>query len=100
MTTGLISEKITEIIREMQSHRLWKKSMPDWVTDFSNKTIISEEDFAGWLQFVLLPNLQQQNNLISDGVKSYVAPQAMRFFGDDIKKGKLLQLLVELDSLL
>jgi uncharacterized protein YqcC (DUF446 family) len=100
MATDLVSDKINEIILELQQQQLWKKHMPDWVTDFSNKEIISEEDFAGWLQFVLLPNLHQQNNLAYDRMKNYVAPQAIRFFKDDIKKGKLLQLLVELDSLL
>jgi uncharacterized protein YqcC (DUF446 family) len=100
MATDLVSEKINEIILELQQLQLWKKNMPDWVTDFSHKEIISEEDFAGWLQFVLLPNLQQQNSLLSGRVKNFVAPQAGKFFGEDVRKGRLLQLLVELDSLL
>jgi hypothetical protein len=31
---------------------------------------------------------------------SYVVPQAIHYFGDDIKKGKLLELLIELDALI
>jgi hypothetical protein len=31
--------------------------------------------------------------------ENYIVPQAMKFFGDDMQKGKLLQLLIELDSL-
>jgi uncharacterized protein YqcC (DUF446 family) len=99
MATDMVSEKIHEIIRELQQQQLWKKHMPDWVTDYSTREIISEEDFAGWLQFVLLPNLQQQNSLMTGRVKNYVAPQAVRFFSHDVKKGRLLQLLIELDSL-
>jgi uncharacterized protein YqcC (DUF446 family) len=96
-TTDLVQEKINEIIHEMQQHRLWKNQTPGWVTDFSNKEIISEEDFSGWLQFVFLPNLQQHSRM-NEG-KKMVAPQAVKFFGEDVRKGKLLQLLIELDSL-
>jgi uncharacterized protein YqcC (DUF446 family) len=95
--TNPMNQKINEIIAELRNLGLWKKQAPGWVTDFSHKEIISEEDFAGWLQFVWLPNLQQHNRMIAS--ENYVAPQAMRFFGEDVKKGKLLQLLVELDSI-
>ena len=99
MTAESLSGKINEIILELKQQHLWKKTMPEWVTVFSNKEIISEEDFAGWLQFVLLPNLQQQRSFGSGGLKNYIAPQAIKFFSEDISKGKLLRLLIELDSL-
>src|ERR1700750_2123165 len=94
----LVSKKIDEVIEELKHYHLWKVQTPLWVTDFSNKTILSEEDFAGWLQFVFLPNLLQQKAK-ANGVSNGVAVQAMKFFGEDVRKGKLLQLLVELDSL-
>jgi uncharacterized protein YqcC (DUF446 family) len=95
--TDLVHEKIIEIIHEMKQHQLWKSQTPGWVTDFSDKEIISEEDFAGWLQFVFLPNLQQHSRM--NERKRMLAPQAVKFFGEDVRKGKLLQLLIELDSL-
>jgi uncharacterized protein YqcC (DUF446 family) len=95
--TDLVHEKIIEIIHEMKCQQLWKNQTPGWVTDFSNKEIISGEDFAGWLQFVFLPNLEQHSRMNEE--KKMVAPQAVKFFGEDVRKGKLLQLLIELDSL-
>jgi len=95
--TDLVHEKIIEIIHEMKQHQLWKSQTPGWVTDFSDEEIISEEDFAGWLQFVFLPNLQQHSRM--NERKRMLAPQAVKFFGEDVRKGKLLQLLIELDSL-
>lgn len=95
--TDWISSKIDEIIVELKQLQLWRKQAPEWVTDFSHKEILSEEDFAGWLQFVWLPNFRQNNRPIVS--ETYIAPQARRFFGEDIRKGRLLQLLIELDSL-
>jgi uncharacterized protein YqcC (DUF446 family) len=96
--TDWISQKINEIIAELKQLQLWRKQAPEWVTDFSHKEILSEEDFAGWLQFVWLPNFRQ-NNRPEAATDNYIAPQARRFFGEDIRKGRLLQLLIELDSL-
>jgi hypothetical protein len=36
----------------------------------------------------------------SMGSEKYIVPQAVKFFSDDVQKGKLLQLLIELDGLL
>jgi uncharacterized protein YqcC (DUF446 family) len=97
-STDNIEEKITEIITEMKRLGLYKKFTPGWVNDYSKQKIATGEDFAGWLQFVYLPNRQQTIAQITDR-NTMIVPQAMKFFSDDIKKGKLLQLLVELDSL-
>jgi len=32
--------------------------------------------------------------------RSHIVPQAIKFFSEDVKKGKLLQLLIELDAVL
>ena len=98
--TDLISDKIQEITEEMKQTGLWKKQAPSWVSDYDEKNIATESDFSEWLQFVYLPNLSQQmENKSAAMQKKYIVPQAMKFFGEDVKKGKLLQLLVELDSL-
>ena len=58
------------------------------------------QNFAGWLQFIYLPNIMQpENRRNMTTAENYIVPQAMQFFGADMQKGKLLQLLVELDSL-
>lgn len=95
-----ITDKVTELKTEMKSIGLWKKQVPYWVNEFTNSTIKTEQDFAEWLQFVYLPNMMQLENRSSMGVEKYIVPQAVKFFGDDVQKGKLLQLLIELDSLL
>jgi uncharacterized protein YqcC (DUF446 family) len=87
--TFLITEKINEVIEEMKKTGVWENETPPWVKEFSE-----------WLQFVYLPNRMQEaasNRWVIE--KKYIVPQAVKFFGNDVKKGKLLQLLIELDSL-
>ena len=96
----LITEKINEVRNEMKRNGLWKNESPAWVKVFDKRTSISGEYFCYWLQFVYLPNrMQDAENRQMIIEKSYIVPQVMKFFGSDIKKGKLLQLLIELDAL-
>jgi uncharacterized protein YqcC (DUF446 family) len=95
-----LKEKISEVKEELKKTGLLKLKSPGWVTDFENKEISSHQDFADWLQFIYLPNLVQKNDSLENVIsKNYVALQARKFFSEDVKKGKLLQLLIELDSL-
>ena len=98
-TTSPIVDKVQEVIIEMKETGLWQKFPPAWVNEYYQRTITTENDFSEWLQFVYLPNLAQQAQHISGEKKNYIVPQAIRFFGEDLKKGKLLRLLVELDSM-
>ena|SRR5690242_3268337 len=93
----IAEQKILEITNELKKTGLWKKQMPVWVTDYKEKQIQDEQDFLEWLQFIYLPNCSSVPVMDK---KTYIVPQAMKFFGEDVRKGKLLQLLVELDSLL
>jgi uncharacterized protein YqcC (DUF446 family) len=98
--TSNVEEKIKQIIREMKASGLWIKNSPDWVTDYEKKQISNRQDFSEWLQFVFLPNclLEARNNKAMQN-RTQIVLQAKRFLADDIKKGKLLQLLIELDAL-
>ncbi len=98
--TSAITDKITELKAEMKQIGLWKKQVPFWVNEFKQTAIQTEQDFAEWLQFVYLPNMMQLENRSSMGTETYIVPQAVKFFGEDVQKGKLLQLLIELDGLL
>jgi uncharacterized protein YqcC (DUF446 family) len=95
-----ITDKVMELKTEMKRIGLWKKQVPDWVNSFVQTDIKTEQDFAEWLQFVYLPNRMQVENRSSMGTEKYIVPQAIQFFGTDVQKGTLLQLLIELDSLL
>ncbi len=98
--TFLIAGKINEVRAEMKRTGLWKMEIPAWVKEFEKRTITNREDFSEWLQFVYLPNrVQEAESRPPVMEKIYIVPQAVKFFGSDIKKGKLLQLLIELDSL-
>ena len=100
MTHELISGKIQEVKEEMLRTGLWKKTAPAWVAEYGQQQLNSEHDFSEWLQFVYLPNFFQQVETRAIVLqKNFIVPQAMKFFGEDVKKGKLLQLLIELDSL-
>lgn len=98
--TSSISSKVKEIVAEMKRQGLWKEETPAWVTDYEKSETRNQRDFAGWLQFVFLPNslLKEQHNAVQVS-NNYVVLQARNFFRNDLKKGKLLQLLVELDAL-
>lgn len=98
ISSETIAEKVAEIKNELKRLGLYKKTAPEWVLDFTQQHIATQEDFAGWLQFVYLPNRLQDENRPMD-IERLIVPQALRFFGDDLKKGRLLQLLIELDSL-
>jgi len=95
-----ISSKVKEIIAEMKKQDLWKEETPAWVTNYEKNLACNQKDFAGWLQFVFLPNrLLKEQQGAARLTNSYVVLQARTFFRNDLNKGKLLQLLVELDAL-
>lgn len=96
-TTDLTRQKIEEINEELKKTGLWKKQTPVWVTDYQKKAITDEQDFLDWLQFIYLPNCPGPS---AGRGNHLIVPQAARFFADDMKKGRLLQLLIELDALL
>src|SRR5688572_17556684 len=98
-STSPIVDKVHEVILEMKESGLWQKHPPSWVNEYHERTIATENDFSEWLQFVYLPNLAQQAQIVIGEKKNFIVPQAVRFFGEDLKKGKLLRLLVELDSM-
>jgi uncharacterized protein YqcC (DUF446 family) len=95
-----ITDKVTELKIEMKRVGLWRKKVPYWVNEFTQSNIKTEQDFAEWLQFVYLPNMLQLENRSSMGAEKYIVQQAVEFFGTDVQKGTLLQLLIELDGLL
>lgn len=90
-----LNEKINEVREELKRHGFWKKNIPAWVIDYEKKEISNHQDFTEWLQFVYLPNMLEQKTV--HGIP--VALQAKKYFSEDMRKGKLLQLLIELDSL-
>ncbi len=98
--TTTIEEKVRQIINEMKAEGIWKKQAPEWVMDYEKKIIDSQQDFSDWLQFVFLPNcLQGMYKNIVTPRRKYIVLQAKRFLANDMQKGKLLQLLIELDAL-
>ncbi len=100
METDLVREKIREVRDEMKSNGLWSQPTPDWVKEYEKRTISTGEDFCEWLQFIYLPNRKLEPAARHEpDVKKYIAPQAIKFFSSDINKGRLLRLLIELDSL-
>ena len=95
-----LEEKIKEIQDEMKKVGLWAKQAPAWVIRYEQSKDINENDFSAWLQFIYLPNkCRMLKNLNEIQVENYIVPQAIKFFGIDISKGKVLRLLIELDSI-
>ena len=97
----IIVDKIKELEQEMKHTGLWQKNSPGWVNYFEEKIFTTDKDFAQWLQYVFIPNHAQKiQTLYVVEEKKMIVPPAIKFFGDDVRKGKLLQILIEIDSLL
>lgn len=100
-TSSPIAEKVTELCEELKRTGFWQARQPDWVLHYRFPETVMETGFCEWLQFIYLPNLwQQAQHQRAFGPKENIAPQAVKFFGNELRQGKLLQLLIELDSLL
>lgn len=86
---------VEEIIHELKVTSLWRKDEPDWVKYYETNKGIFHGDFAEWLQFIYLPNCKQPRAVSA----ASIVPQAMKYFGNDIKRGRLLELFIALDAL-
>jgi len=95
-----IIEKTTELEAELKKAGLWQKEMPMWVHGFNDDPNNGINNFSHWLQFVFVPNHLQKNKALPATEKYLIVPHALKYFGDDVQKGKLLRILIELDSLL
>ena len=89
-----------ELENALKAEDLWLNHMPAWVLDFENGYNRVQTDFAQWLQFVFIPNHLKNNRQVTLVEKNLIVPQAMKYFGDDVRKGKLLRILIEIDALL
>jgi uncharacterized protein YqcC (DUF446 family) len=98
--TNTITFKTVELEEELKATGLWQNNTPAWVHWYDADSSLAKTDFAQWLQFVFIPNHLQKSNIISVAEKNMIVPHAIKFFGDDVRKGKLLQILIEIDSLL
>ena len=93
--------KIWELEVEMKATGLWQVEVPDWVNYFEEKLLFTGKDFAQWLQYIFIPNqLQQTGQSATLNGRKITSPAAVNFFADDVHKGTLLQILIEIDSLL
>lgn len=85
------------IINEMKNLKLWKGKTPEWITNYKSLLLHNDQqDFCEWMQFVFLPN----RFIGTEKSTASITLQAKIHFQHDITKGKLLQLLIELDQLL
>ena len=96
-----IVNKIMELQTEMKLTGLWQKEPPAWVNYFEENIFTQGKDFAQWLQYVFIPNHLQKENFAGVATeKKFIIPAAIKFFGNDMQKGKLLQILIEIDSMI
>lgn len=96
-----ITEKILELKRELIVTGLWRDQVPEWVICFEEKSAIRITDYIEWLQYIFIPNhLQGEGFIKTPYQKKYIVTSARRFFGKSLIKGKLLQILIEIDSII
>ena len=95
-----IITKTTELEAELKRTGLWQTNTPTWVHWYCEGSSFSQNNFAQWLQFVFIPNHLHKNKMMPAAEKNLIVPHAIKYFGDDVQKGKLLQILIEIDALL
>ena len=95
----LIPGKVEEVLCELKEQGLLKVIPPAWVNHFQPGEMRVDE-FGDWLQFIFLPNCIHHCGSRIIIPSNDVALQAKDFFGNDPERHKLLQLLIELDSLM
>lgn len=82
-----------ELIKEaMQQAGVWSREVPDWIRNYKEGQIV---DIWQWLQFIHLP-------LRSSGIinqPNYLAPQLSNYLDGDPLQQKIIQLVIELDSI-
>ncbi|RYY50975.1 MAG: hypothetical protein EOO06_02060 [Chitinophagaceae bacterium] len=82
------------IVAELQLMRPSGPFPPEWVQHYDAWQSSAPLDFFAWLQYIYLPN------------RAYLRPsksivlQARAFAAEQIKEGKLLRLLIELEALI
>ena len=94
-----IAAKTKELEEELKAAGLWQKYTPPWVHWFSEGSA-AHYDFAQWLQFIFMPKPLNKNKTMPAAERNLLVPHAIKYFGDDVQKGKLLQILIEIDALL
>ena len=92
--------KTMELEAELKQTGLWQNEVPDWINTYDATGSIITTDFAQWLQFIFIPNHLKKVKTVAAAEKIMIVPQAVKYFGDDVNKGKLLQILIEIDGLL
>ena len=94
-----ISLKIAELISELKECGLWQKQIPGWVSHFDEVRDNDQIDFVQWLQFIFIPNHLNQGIMYKQVNRISIVPQAVKYFENDLQRGKLLQILIEIDSI-
>ena len=92
--------KTGELVEELKRTGLWQNNTPAWVHEYDHNSEPVRTDFAQWLQFVFVPNHLYKKNPAETAERKLLVPQAVKHFGDDVQKGELLRILIEIDSLL
>ena len=92
--------KTHELEEELKRNGLWQNTTPAWVSAFDENSEIVVTDFAQWLQYIFIPNHLHPITTSTRNERKLIGPPALKYFGDSATQGKLLQLIIEIDSLL
>lgn len=95
-----IEGKINELENELKNTGLWEQTVPCPLFMNDNDNCPTRPDFIQWLRLVFIPNHLLQTKMVPDRGKKLLVPHAIKYFGREVHRGKLLQILIELDSLL
>jgi hypothetical protein len=84
--------QINLIEQAMKDAGVWSFEVPAWVQTYTGGPV---PDIWHWLQFIHLP-MRMQGHLHKPG---YLAPQLISYMNGNQAHQKILQLVIELDSL-
>lgn len=82
-----------ELIEEaMKTAGVWSSDIPEWIGNYEEGHI---ENVWQWLQFIHLP--MRLNGSIKN--PHYIAPQVSQYMNGAVDHRRILQLVIELDSI-
>lgn len=87
-----MNAQINLIIEAMKQAGVWSNETPDWIRNYNQGPI---DNIWQWLQYIHLP-MRLQGALYKP---DYLAPQLSAYMNNAPDHEKILQLVIELDSI-
>ena len=98
--SGLYTDKLNDLQDALKEYGLWQDEVAGENVLFSPGVLVTANDYARWLQDVFFTGVSLPARIKTGDEKRTTMLQAIKFFSIGDEKGKLLQILIEVDALM